>query len=353
MPSAQAGAPCGCLFRLQSLPADGISQAMKDIFCEKRDIAARLEPVLWELLEKCVLCPRRCGVNRLAGEKGFCALAGEHVPIASYCVHRGEEPAISGHNGSGTIFFGHCNLGCIYCQNQSISDNSIPMDKNMASVAELSGIMLSLQQAGCHNINLVTPTHVLPYIVSALKIAFERGLSIPVVYNCGGYERAGIIKMLDGLVDIYLPDFKYMDSGLASLCSHAPDYPETAAAAFKEMYRQTGPDLILKNGTEIARRGLIVRHLVLPGNVENSIMVLEWMAKELSNKVHLSLMSQYYPAQERGKLPPQLNRTLLHSEYETVAAKAVELGFENGWFQEPDSHKTYRPDFKKKHPFEG
>ncbi len=298
------------------------------------------------------MCPRECGVNRLAGEQGFCSLSGDGVPVSSYCVHRGEEPPISGCDGSGTIFFGHCNLGCVFCQNHQISDNSLPVDETLISVDDLAAVMRVLQAMGCHNINFVTPTHVLPYIIAALEIAFQQGLTIPLVYNCGGYEKAEIIRLLDGIMDIYLPDIKYMDADLAGKHSRAADYPQMAAAAVKEMYRQTGRTVEINPKTGAALRGLIIRHLVLPGCVDNSLDILDFIARELSPEVHLSLMSQYHPTAGAGLCGPPLNRTLGREEYTTVRERAEALGIENGWFQEMSSYRHYRPDFCKDHPFE-
>jgi putative pyruvate formate lyase activating enzyme len=320
---------------------------------EKKRIVSAVLPGLWQRLKNCDLCPRECGADRLAGEEGFCSLSGDRVPVASYCVHRGEEPAISGSRGSGTIFFAHCNLGCVFCQNDQISDNALDPVESLVSVADLAEIMRLLQAMGCHNINFVTPTHVLPHILAALEIALARGLTVPLVYNCGGYEKAEIIRLLDGVMDVYLPDLKYMDASLAEKYSSAGDYPRMAAAAVKEMYRQTGSVLEIDPAAGAAARGMIIRHLVLPGCVENSQAVLEWIAGQLSPGVHLSLMSQYHPSGSALKMGAPLNRTLRPEEYDAVSARAEALGIENGWFQEMESHRNYRPDFRKAHPFEG
>ncbi|MFZ5562641.1 MAG: radical SAM protein [Thermodesulfobacteriota bacterium] len=318
----------------------------------KRHLVLNVLPGLWRRLESCDLCPRKCGANRLAGEKGFCALSGDWVPVASFCAHRGEEPVLSGSAGSGTIFFSHCNLGCAYCQNHQISDNSADPGPSFVRIDELAQTLLVLQAMGCHNINFVTPTHVLPHIMAALEIALGRGLTLPLVYNCGGYENAEIIRLLDGIIDIYLPDFKYMDAALAGRYSSAPDYPAAAGAALKEMYRQTGSGLAIDPENGVACRGMIIRHLVLPGCTTNSLDVLEWIAAHLSPDVHLSLMSQYHPTAGAKKAGPPLDRTLRPDEYERISARAESLGFENGWFQEMESHDVYRPDFCRPHPFE-
>lgn len=319
---------------------------------EKQRIVSRILPGLWQRLACCDLCPRECGADRLAGEKGFCALSGDRAPVSSFCLHHGEEPVISGSNGSGTIFFAHCNLGCVFCQNHQISDNTLDPHESFVSAEELAEIMLRLQARGGHNINFVTPTQVLPHIMAALEIAFDRGLAIPLVYNCGGYEKAEIIKLLDGLMDVYLPDIKYMDAALAGKYSGAGDYPHMAAAAVKEMYRQTGRALKIETASGTAGRGLVIRHLVLPGAVDNSLAVLEWIAAELSPAVHLSLMAQYHPAARAKPGGSPLDRTLGPEEYAAVRDRADALGFENGWFQEMESHRIYRPDFRRQHPFE-
>ena len=325
---------------------------MNPLISEKQRLVSHVLPLLWQRLEACDLCPRACGANRLAGEQGFCCLSGDWLPVASYCVHRGEEPAISGRNGSGTIFFGHCNLGCVFCQNHQISDNTLAVDESLMSVDDLAAVMRVLQSMGCHNINFVTPTHVLPHIIAALEIALKQGLKIPLVYNCGGYEKTEIIRMLDGIMDIYLPDMKYMDAALAGRFSHAGDYPRAASAAVREMFRQTGSQLEIDPETGTARRGLIIRHLVLPGGVENSLAVLDFIAAELSPAVHLSLMSQYHPTPGALQSGSPLDRTLERDEYEAVRIRAEAMGFENGWFQDMQSHRIYRPDFRKEHPFE-
>ena len=319
---------------------------------EKQRIVSRILPALWQRLEACDLCPRACGANRLAGEQGFCCLSGDWVPVASYCVHRGEEPVISGSRGSGTIFFGHCNLGCVFCQNYQISDNTLAAAEALMSVDDLAAVMRVLQAMGCHNINFVTPTHVLPHIIAALEIALKQGLKIPLVYNCGGYEKAEIIGLLDGIMDIYLPDLKYMDAAPADRFSNAADYPQTASGALREMLRQTGSELTLDPESGTARKGLVIRHLVLPDGVENSLAVLDFIAAELSPDVHLSLMSQYHPTPAALKFGPPLDRTLRPDEYDTVRTRAEARGFENGWFQDMESHRIYRPDFRKEHPFE-
>ncbi len=230
-----------------------------------------------------------CRVNRSQGEKGYCG-ALEAVRVASWNVHRWEEPPISGTRGSGTIFFAYCTGRCSFCQNYEISHGG---EGTAATPAEIAEIMLTLERRGCHNINFVTPTHVIAPILEALRIAVEKGLSVPLVYNCGGYERVPALKLLDGLVDIYMPDFKFWSPEAARELCDAPDYPERARAAIKEMHRQVG-DLVM-DGQGVARRGLLVRHLVMPNGMAGSEHVTEFLAKEVSPLTYVNIMDQYHP----------------------------------------------------------
>ncbi|MGB9858631.1 MAG: radical SAM protein [Moorellaceae bacterium] len=263
---------------------------------------------LMELLEDCTVCPHRCRVNRRKGELGFCR-AGWEVEIGGYGPHFGEEPPLVGRGGSGTIFFSHCNLSCVFCQNFAISRGQ---QGERVSLEQLARIMLVLQERGCHNINLVTPTHYVPQIVSALALAAEWGLHIPLVYNCGGYEEKATLERLDGLVDIYMPDFKYADAQTGRRLSGVPDYPEVAKRALKEMHRQVGDLEMDENG--IARRGLIIRHLVLPEGLAGTEEVMEFIAREISPYSYINLMEQYYPAGEAWRYEP-LKRRLTSAEY--------------------------------------
>lgn len=291
------------------------------------------------LLRHCTICPRRCGVNRVTGETGFCrAPARPNVALAT--LHFGEEPCISGTAGSGTVFFSHCNLKCIFCQNHEISQGGFGRE---ISINHLVEIFLHLQNKGAHNINLVSPTPYIPVLVRAIPAARQRGLTIPVVYNTNAYENVAALSLLDGLVDIYLPDLKYRAEEPARRYSAAPDYFATATAAIKEMYRQVGTPLLDKNG--LARRGLFVRHLILPGQVADSIQVLQWIAANLPGKVYVSLMAQYFPAY-RAREISSLNRRLKTTEYEQVVSCLLDLGLENGFVQELEAAtEAYVPDF--------
>jgi putative pyruvate formate lyase activating enzyme len=281
-----------------------------------------------EMLIQCSLCPRSCGINRLAGEKGFCA-AGAQPVIASWTAHPWEEPPISGSNGSGTIFFTHCTGRCLFCQNYPISQLGIGQQVTVQRLAEM---MLELQDRGCHNINLVTPTHFVPQILAALPLAIASGLRLPLVYNSSGYEAVETLRLLDHVVDIYLPDAKYDDDVVAQQLSGFRGYVEANRAALREMFRQTGPELLL-DPDGLALRGMIIRHMVLPGNLAGTRSVLSWIAKELSPRIHISIMSQYFPA-HRAVDDPTLGRKVSLDEYIEALAAFDELGLERGWRQE-------------------
>jgi len=296
------------------------------------------------MLERCELCPRKCLVDRTAGERGFCGL-GADIVMDCAIVHHGEEPPLSGRRGAGTIFFSSCNLRCIYCQNYQISHDI--RGERMDSAA-LAHVMLSLQEKHCHNVEPVTPTPQTPQIMEALLMARERGLKLPFVYNCGGYEEPEIIKLLDGMVDIYLPDFKYGVETDGQLFSEAKNYPAYAVASIREMVRQVGDTLELEG--DAARKGVLIRHLVLPGGVENSFEVLRLIRKEISPKVSLSIMAQYTPTPAVAR-HPVLGRRITRKEYERVIDYAYDLGFENIFAQEV-SNRHLSPDFAKDKPFE-
>ena len=283
-------------------------------------------------LEDCRLCPRECAVNRLQGKQGFCRV-GAKPKVASWNVHPWEEPPISGTRGSGTIFFSHCTGRCLFCQNYPISQLGVG---NEVSVERLAEMMLELQHKGCHNINLVTPTHFAPQILAALPHAIERGFRLPLVYNTSGYETVEALELLDGVVDIYLPDAKYADDETARRLSGFVHYVEANRAALKEMYRQVGEELVLDD-EGIARRGLIVRHLVLPGGLAGTPKVLRWLAENLSPRVHVSLMDQYFPA-HKAIGHPVLSRKVTAEEYEEALRAFDEAGLENGWRQEHGEH---------------
>lgn len=282
----------------------------------------------YEMLSHCSLCPRECGVNRLNGEKGYCQ-AGADPVVASWNAHPWEEPPISGTNGSGTIFFTYCTARCVFCQNYPISQLGIGQQVIVQRLAEM---MLELQARGCHNINLVTPTHFVPQILAALAIAVERELHLPLVYNSSGYEAVETLRLLDSIVDIYLPDAKYADNNIAHRLSGFRNYVEANRAALKEMFRQVGTELLLdENG--IALRGMIIRHMVLPEGLAGTRQVLAWIAHELSPSIHISLMSQYFPA-HKAVGDPVLGRKITVEEYLEALAAFDELGLERGWRQE-------------------
>lgn len=284
-------------------------------------------PALYSLMSPCALCPHACGVDRSAGSLGRCR-TGAGVSIASCAVHHGEEPPLSGTRGSGAIFFSNCTLSCVFCQNYPISQLG---NGNPASVEDLARHMLDLQEKGVHNINFVTPTHVVPMIVDAVSRARRNGLTLPLVYNSSGYESVRTLRLLDGIIDIYLPDAKYADPAAALRYSSAPDYAAVNAAALEEMFRQVG--LLSCDDNGIARRGLIVRHLVLPGDIAGTDAVLSFIARSLSPEVHISLMAQYHPAHLCAEYPI-LNRRITRSEYRTALALLEKHGIENGWQQE-------------------
>lgn len=270
-------------------------------------------------LEDCALCPRRCHVNRLNGETGVCKTGGK-ARAASFHAHFGEEPPLVGSHGSGTIFFTHCNLMCRFCQNWDISHEGYG---ETVSDAELADMMLMLQDRQCHNINFVTPTHVVPQILSAVAIAVQKGLTLPLVYNSGGYDRVETLALLDGVFDIYMPDFKFWDEKTAEKTCDAPDYPEIAQSALLEMHRQVGDLVIDKNG--IARRGLIVRHLVLPNDLAGTREIMRFIANRLSRDTYVNVMSQYRPAGGAWTIPG-LDRPVSASDYHRAVQEAREEG---------------------------
>ncbi len=282
----------------------------------------------WRRLRACDLCPRRCGVDRTSGQVGYCR-SDDHARVASHNVHRGEEPPISGSRGSGTIFFSNCTARCLFCQNFPISQNGVGV---RVTPTQLAGMMLELQRLGCHNINLVTPTHYVPQILHAVLLAAAKGLTIPLVYNTSGYDRVETLRLLDGVVDIYLPDAKYADDEMARRLSDYRGYVDANRAALVEMRRQVGDGLELDDAG-IARRGMLVRHLVLPEDLSQTGQVLEWLAEHLSKNVWISLMLQYFPA-HRAVGHPVLGRGLLRSEYAAARQTLADLGLEEGWCQE-------------------
>jgi len=279
------------------------------------------------LLESCCICPRKCGVNRMKGEKGFCKI-GLKPKVYSFMPHYGEEPPISGINGSGTIFFSGCNMHCVYCQNYEFSQSDVGTE---VEFEELADFMLKLQDMKCHNINLVSPTHIMPQILKALSIAIDKGLNIPIVYNTGGYELASIIRLLDGIVDIYLPDMRYAENGAAKKYSIAPDYPKYNQEAVEEMHRQVGIAQIDNQG--IINKGLIIRHLVLPNNISGTDKIMHFISSRLSRDTYISLMSQYHPCYKAGDFL-ELSRRLTLNEYKQAKAMMEKYGLYNGWVQD-------------------
>ena len=279
---------------------------------------------LWTIMESCQLCPRKCGVNRLEGMSGFCHSPGSTLVVAAFHPHFGEERPLVGIGGSGTIFITHCNLRCVFCQNWEISQLGMGTE---TEIHELALMMLRLQEFGCHNINFVTPTHYSAPIIKALDVAAAAGLRLPIVYNTSGWERLEILKLLDGIVDIYLPDFKYWDSDMsAKYSSGAENYPEVTKAAILEMHRQVGVAKPAKNG--IMQRGLMIRHLVMPNNIAGSEEIMEWIAENLPKETYVNIMAQYTPLYKAYDYP-EISRRLTSEEYHKVVTRAEELGLTN------------------------
>jgi putative pyruvate formate lyase activating enzyme len=283
--------------------------------------------ILWDMLRNCKLCPRKSAVNRFVSNEGTCK-ANDKVKISSFFPHHGEEPELTGVRGSGTIFFSNCSLRCSYCQNWEIS---IKGEGSYYSQKELAAMMLRLQHEGCHNINFVTPTHYVSHIIKAIDIAASRGLNIPLVYNSSGYERGEILAQLDGIIDIYLSDFKYADSKQAEkYSSGAANYPAYSQEALLEMNRQVGVAKPDKNG--LVKKGLMIRHLVLPNNISGSDKILTWISEHLPKKTYINLMAQYHPAHKAYDFQ-ELSRRITRQEYKTVVNKAKELGLVNARYQ--------------------
>lgn len=283
-------------------------------------------------LEKCNICPHKCNINRNEGKIGRCKSTNK-VKIALYSTHNFEEPCISGEKGSGTIFFSNCNLNCVFCQNYEISQ--LGKGKEI-STEELTEILLKQQEKDVENINLVTPTSYVPQIIKAIKKAKEKGLKIPIVYNTNGYENVETIQMLEGLIDIYLPDLKYIDEELAKKYSKIDNYFETTTKAIKEMINQVGmPQL---NDRGIMQKGVMIRHLVLPNHIENSKKVLKWVKENLPNQIYVSIMAQYFPTYKAKEIE-ELNRKLTKEEWEEIENYVEELNIENGYMQELGEHE--------------
>ena len=291
------------------------------------------------LLQDCTLCPRQCPVNRISGKKGYCGMD-TRIRAARAALHMWEEPCISGKKGSGAVFFSGCGLRCCFCQNRDIA---IGNRGKAVSVERLADIFLELEQKGAANLNLVTGVHYVPQIIQALELAWKKGCKLPVVYNSSGYEKVETLKLLEGYVDVYLPDMKYMDAKLAADFSHAPDYPEVVENAIREMVRQTGACVFGEDG--YIRKGTIVRHLILPGHTKNSIAVLQYLHETYGDKIMISMMNQFTPVWKQEKFL-ELNRKVTKREYEKVLNVALELGIENGYFQEGKTAKeSFIPAF--------
>lgn len=291
------------------------------------------------LMSNCTLCPRNCGVNRTQGEFGYCGMPAEIV-AARAALHMWEEPCLVGEAGSGTVFFTGCNMKCVFCQNHNIA---LGRTGKPITITRLAEIFLELQQKGATNINLVTPTHYIPQLRLALQYAKEQGLVLPIVYNCGGYETPASLRMLEGLVDIYLPDFKYYSSELSARYSFAPDYFERSCESLAEMYRQTGPCIFNERG--ILLRGVIVRHLLLPGQTKDSKKVLHYLHDTYRNNIWISIMNQYTPLTHVTNIP-ELNRKVSEAEYDRLVDYAIRLGIENAFIQEGETaQESFIPPF--------
>jgi putative pyruvate formate lyase activating enzyme len=321
-----AGSECKAFSPL-SLPLiqNGFTMRYYDLY-KSGDLLSRVKEA-YVRLRRCDLCPHNCGVNRLAGETGFCR-AGVKPKVASANIHRGEEPPISGTCGSGTIFFSYCTLRCRFCQNFPISQMG---NGEETTTGGLAAQMLKLQRQGVHNINLVTPGHYLPQVLAALWLAVPQGFGLPLVWNSSGYEKADVIRLLDGVVDIYLPDMKYVDEEPAVRFSSAPDYRKYNHAAVLEMLRQVGRLRLDDEG--IARSGLIIRHLVLPERGAGSGETLRWIAENLGRETHVALMKQFFPAHQASGIPG-IHRKVTEEEYDEAVEALEECGLENGWVQE-------------------
>lgn len=300
-------------------------------------------------LANCHLCPRECGANRVEGALGYCKSdAGFH--ISSVSVHKGEEPVLSGKKGICNIFFSRCNLQCVYCQNHDISSTKGAVIERKMSFDELIAKIKNILSITENIIGFVSPSHFVPHVKAIIDRLRNDGLSPIFVFNTNAYDKVETLQSLEGYIDVYLPDFKYVDPELSFSFSQARNYPQIASAAIKEMYRQKGSSLML-NDDGLAESGLIIRHLVLPNAVDNSINVLKYIAEEISERLHISLMSQYFPTPQVVNIS-QLNRLITQEEYEKVTEAFHNLGFFRGWLQEPESHQSYRPSFENDQAFE-
>lgn len=314
---------------------------------ESGELSRRAE-ALWAMLVDCNICPRDCKVNRLNGEIAAC-FAAELPVVSSYVAHFGEEPCLTGTHGAGNIFFGLCNMRCVYCQNFQISQNYKNERKNEVPLERLAEMMIELQERGCHSINFVSPTHFVPQMAKGIELAARLGLNLPIVYNTNAYDSVEVLRLLDGIVDVYLPDLKYGSDEAGQQYSHIRGYVGHARAAIEEMWRQVGPLRLNSEGR--ARRGLIIRHLVLPNDIAESEECLSWIKSAVGTDVTLSLMAQYYPTNKADRYVLISRKTRLR-EYERVLEMAEKMGFENVLIQEHhEASEFYRPDFSQEHPF--
>ncbi|PIQ45836.1 MAG: radical SAM protein [Deltaproteobacteria bacterium CG12_big_fil_rev_8_21_14_0_65_43_10] len=291
--------------------------------CKTGDLKRRIE-ALNDILKECKLCPRECGVNRMEGEIGVCK-SGADLMVSSVSPHFGEEPPLVGFHGSGTIFLTHCNLRCVFCQNYDISHIG---RGHITTSSEMANYMLRLQKMGCHNINFVTPTHYLPQIVASLPEAIDSGLKVPLVFNCGGYESLEVIRLLQGIIDIYMPDVKYADGRVAKKYSMSPDYPDVIKKVLLEMYRQVGN--LKTNQDGIVERGLLIRHLIIPENLAGTEALMEFIATDISKDSYVNIMAQYRPMYRADEFP-ELNRKITVQEYQEAIAIAIRAGLHRGF----------------------
>ena len=291
--------------------------------CKTGDLKRRIE-ALNDILKECKLCPRECGVNRMEGEIGVCK-SGADLMVSSVSPHFGEEPPLVGFHGSGTIFLTHCNLRCVFCQNYDISHLG---RGHITTSSEMANYILRLQKMGCHNINFVTPTHYLPQIVASLPEAIDSGLKVPLVFNCGGYESLEVIRLLQGIIDIYMPDVKYADGRVAKKYSMSPDYPDVIKKVLLEMYRQVGN--LKTNQDGIVERGLLIRHLIIPENLAGTEALMEFIATDISKDSYVNIMAQYRPMYRADEFP-ELNRKITVQEYQEAIAIAIRAGLHRGF----------------------
>jgi putative pyruvate formate lyase activating enzyme len=324
---------------------------------ERIDIILEMKPTTSDiydiedqkLLSDCILCPRECHINRFEGDDGFCG-GDAGLNIASICIHKGEEPSISGLNGVCNVFFAGCNLRCVYCQNYEISRPGSGQNREICDLGKVLDIIEAILSKGIKAVGFVSPSHVVPQVKAIIRGLNSRGHKPVFIYNTNSYEKPETLRSLEEMIDIWLPDFKYVTPFIALEYSDAGDYPEVALKALKEMYYQVGSSFSIDNEGQ-AEKGIMIRHLILPGHAGESKKVLRKIAEELSTGIHLSLMSQYHPTSQVDDYPV-LNRPIFKKEYDSVVEEMEKLGFRNGWIQDMDSFKNYQPDFSKKHPFE-